>query len=272
MTTSAGAQGPPRPGVVYVVGIGPGSLDDVTARAREAIRRSDVVLGYKAYLDQIGPLISRKEVLSFPMGSENERAAIAVARASAGAHVALVSGGDPGIYGMAGPVYEALLGLPETGDGLPRVEVIPGITAASAAAALVGTPLMQDFAVLSLSDRFVPWEVIQKRLQAAMEGDFALVIYEPWSRRRPWQLRESRRLMLLHRPPDTPVAVVRNATRHAQNVALTTLGAMLDREIDMRTTLIIGNSQTVARRGLMLTPRFHRPERAPAPPVSQVVG
>lgn len=249
--------GPPKRGTVYVVGIGPGNLDDVTPRAREAIGRARVVLGYQAYLDQIKPLVRHKEVLSFPMGSENERAAIAVARARAGADVALVSGGDPGIYGMAGPVYAALLDIPEATDGSVRVEVIPGITAASATAAVVGTPLMQDFAVLSLSDRFVPWEVIQKRLRAAMEGDFALVVYEPWSKRRPWQLQEARRLMLLHRPAETPVAVVRDATRATEKAVLTTLGAMLDCEIDMRTTVIVGNSQTVVRGGLMLTPRFH---------------
>ena len=250
------ADAPPTGGLT-LVGIGPGGLDYLTRRAERAIREADVVVGYRFYLELILPLIEDKEFVEFPMGAEIERAREAVRRAREGQRVALVTGGDPGIYGMAAPVYQALLELEEDEAAAVNLEVVPGVTAATASAALVGTPLIQDFAVISLSDRFVPWDVIEKRLRNALDADLAVVIYEPASRHRPSHMTKAWRIISEFRTEDSPVAVVRDATRPDQTVTVTTVGEMMELPYDMKTAVIIGNSTSYVARGLMLTPREH---------------
>lgn len=244
-------------GNLTLVGIGPGGLDYLTRRAERAIREADVVVGYRLYLELIIPLIEDKEYVEFPMGAELERARESVRRARDGQRVALVTGGDPGVYGMAAPVYRALHELDEGEAASVKLEVIPGVTAATASAALVGTPLIQDFAVMSLSDRFVPWDVIEKRLRNALDADLAVVIYEPASRHRPSHMMKAWRIISEYRSAGGPVAVVRDATRPDQAVTVTTVGEMMELPFDMKTTVIIGNSMSYMSRGLILTPREH---------------
>lgn len=244
-------------GSLTLVGIGPGGLDYLTRRAERAIREADVVVGYRLYLQLIIPLIEDKNFLEFPMGAELERAQESVRRAINGERVALVTGGDPGIYGMAAPVYQALGELSENEAASVNLEVIPGVTAATASAALIGTPLIQDFAVISLSDRFVPWDVIEKRLRNTLEADLAVVIYEPASRHRPSHMMKAWRIISEYREPDSPVAIVRDATRPDQTATLSTVARMMELPYDMKTTVVIGNSMSYASRGLLLTPREH---------------
>jgi precorrin-3B C17-methyltransferase len=244
-----------RNGKLYLVGIGPGALEHMTVRAMKALEDSQVVIGYSMYLDLIQPLLGGKEVIHSAMGDETERALKALERAAGGGRVSLVSGGDPGIYGIAGPVYEALLTItPEEAQAF-QTEIIPGVTAASMCASLVGTPLMQDFAVISLSDRFVPWSVIEKRLEHLLLADVALVIYEPASRHRPSHTEQAWKVISRYRGTQTPVAIVRDATRPDQSVAVTVLSRMLEHQFDMRTTVIVGSSRTLSRKDLMVTPR-----------------
>ncbi len=244
-------------GSLTLIGIGPGGLDYLTRRAERAIRECDIVVGYRLYLELIIPLIEDKHYVEFPMGAELERAQESVRRALDGQKVALVTGGDPGIYGMAAPVYQALGELTEDEAASVNLEVIPGVTAATASAALIGTPLVQDFAVISLSDRFVPWDVIEKRLRNTLDADIAVVIYEPASRHRPSHMMKAWRIISEYRQSDSPVAIVRDATRPDQAVTLSTVAEMMELPFDMKTTVIIGNSMSYVDRGLLLTPREH---------------
>jgi precorrin-3B C17-methyltransferase len=233
--------------------------------AREALSRAEVVVGYKVYLDLIGELIAGKQLASSGMRKEIERCSVAIEHALAGKEVALVSSGDAGIYGMAGLVFDlcrqkglrmARAGSPAVDDEAELiVEVFPGIPAFNAAASIVGAPLMHDFAAVSLSDHLTPWEVIEKRLSAAAEGDFVLAIYNPRSKTRPNLLEEARKILLRHRPAETPVAIVRRAMREGQWSRLTTLGAIPLEEVDMQSILIVGNSRTYVWEGRMVTPR-----------------
>ncbi len=245
-------------GKLYIVGIGPGGKEHLTFRAVEALRDADVIIGYSLYLDLIAHLLADKEVIRSAMGDERERALNSIERAVAGGRVALVSGGDPGIYGMAGPVFEALFTVATEEAEQIQVEVIPGVTAASACSAIVGAPLAQDFAVVSLSDRFVPWDVITRRLQLVLDAGMALVLYEPASRHRPTHMAEAWKVLSRFRGPDTPVAVVRDASRADQSAIVTTLAHLLEQKFDMHTTVIVGGSQTLARGRFMVTPRFHQ--------------
>jgi len=236
------------------VGIGPGGPADLTPRARETIAGAEVVVGYRTYLEQIVLLLEGKEVVWAGMREEVARAREAVSRARTGRRVAVVSGGDPGVYGMAGPVLEA---AGEAGV-LDLVTVVPGVTAATAAAALLGAPLMHDFAVISLSDLLTPWEVIAARLEAAAAADFVLVLYNPASSRRDWQLARAREILLRRRRPETPVGIVRHAGRPDEETVVTDLAGMLAYPVDMGTTVIVGNSQTYVAQGRMITPRGYR--------------
>ena len=233
-------------------GTGPGAADLVTPRAREAITGADVVVGYRTYLDLVTDFISpRQEVISTSMMQEIDRCRKALELAAAGRKVALVCGGDPGIYAMAGLVYELVFS-----SGLDtEVDVIPGIAALNSCAAILGAPLMHDFAAISLSDLMTPWEVIEKRLSAAAMADFVTVIYNPRSRKRTTQIVRAREIMLEHRDPATPVGIVSGATRPHETVRLASLESMLGHEIGMQTTVIIGNSATFVRDGRMVTPR-----------------
>ena len=235
------------------MGIGPGGLEHLTPKAKGAIDAAEVVIGYKTYLDLIKELIKDKAVFSTGMRQERDRCARAIGLAASGKIVALISGGDPGIYGMAGLVFELASSTPP--DRLPLFEVIPGIAALNACASRLGAPLMHDFASISLSDLLTPREVIEKRLEAASAADFVIVLYNPKSKARTEQIVKARDIVLKYRHGNTPVGIVRHATRADETITITMLSKMLDNHIDMQSTVIIGNSQTFVWQGLLVTPR-----------------
>lgn len=242
-----------RTGRLFVVGIGPGNLDGLTIRARKVIKRSDVIVGYDSYLELMQPLCADKICIAGGMGQEAQRCEAALREALVGRTVSLISSGDSGIYGMAGLVLEI---AHKRGIELPEaIEIVPGVPALVAAAALVGAPLMNDFVCLSLSDLLNPWEKIEKRLEAAAAGDFVSCLYNPKSAKRLEQIGKAREIFLRHRRRSTPVAIVRNAYREGQSVVMTTLDAMLSAEIDMLSIIIVGSSETEQRGNWMVTKR-----------------
>ena len=246
-----------KTGKLTLVGIGPGDRRHITPAAIDALDDSDVVIGYGQYLGQISHLVDEKRVLEFPMGREKERALEGLRLALEGLRVVIVSGGDAGIYGMAAPVFELISEMDAADRGLIDVEVVPGVTAASMAASLVGSPLSQDFAVISLSDRFVPWEQIERRLEAVASADMVVVLYEPSSRHRPGHLGRAQEVLLRHREASTPVAVIREASRPDQTVNITTLGQMTEFKHDMKTVVIVGNSTSTVTGDWFITPRSY---------------
>jgi precorrin-2 C20-methyltransferase/precorrin-3B C17-methyltransferase len=239
-----------RSGKLWAIGLGPGDTALLTPQAEQALRSAEVIVGYTAYLDALKPLRLPGELRGSPIGAEAERAALALELAAAGRRVALVSSGDAGVYGMASLVLETAERTPEV-----DVEIVPGVTAALSAAALLGAPLGHDFACISLSDLLTPWDVIERRLEAAGAGDFVVALYNPISSRRTWQLPRARELLLRHRGPQTPVGLVDRAYRAGTRVERTTLGELSGTGVGMETLLIIGNSQTRVIRGRMVTPR-----------------
>ncbi|WP_245994324.1 precorrin-3B C(17)-methyltransferase [Desulfosoma caldarium] len=250
---------------MWIVSLGPGAADYLTPRAAEALRQAQVVVGYKTYLDLIEPLLHGKTVLASGMRKEIERCRKAVERALKGDGVALVSGGDAGIYGMAGLVFDVCQSLgvavcdglaqgDDAGEALP-IEVIPGVAAFNAAASLLGAPLMHDFASISLSDHLTPWTVIEKRLMAAAEADFVIALYNPRSASRPDVLDRARSVLLRYRSGETPVGVVHRAMRAGQRHWVTTLKDLVGSNVDMQTVILVGNSQTYLWSGWMITPR-----------------
>ena len=253
-------------GKLYLVGLGPGDAAMLTPAAQDAITDSSQLVGYRYYIKQVAGSADGKVVHSMELGQELERAALAVDLAYAGHTVAVVSSGDAGIYGMAGPVYRVLTDRGWDGAN-PAVATVPGVSALQSAAALLGSPLMQDFCAISLSDLLTPWPQIRRRIKAAASGDFVTALYNPRSRRRTTQLDEARHIFLEHRDLDTPVGIVRHAYRAEQAVALATLdgldGAALG--VDMFTTLIIGNSNTYIHQGRMITPRGYEAKQSPSP-------
>ncbi len=215
-----------------------------------------MVLGYRPYLEQAGGLLAGKEVLASGMTRELDRAAMALELAQAGREVALVSGGDPGVYAMAAVVFEtAREQMLRLGPGGLEIEVVPGLPAVTAAAALLGAPLSHDFACISLSDRLTPWESITRRLDLAAQADLVIALYNPRSKGRPWQYGEALAIVGRHRGPQTPVGVVARAYRPGQRMQVTTLGDAPEMEVDMQTLVIIGNSQSFVHEGRMVTPR-----------------
>ncbi|MGE4298270.1 MAG: precorrin-3B C(17)-methyltransferase [Desulfovibrionaceae bacterium] len=240
--------------MLRVVGIGPGDAALLTPQARAALEDARVVVGYRLYLDCLPPdLLAGKEVISTGMMGEMERCRAAIDAATAGRSTAVVSSGDAGVYGMAGLVLE-LLDERDATRALD-VEVVAGVPALAAGAALLGAPLMHDFAVISLSDLLTPWEVIEKRIDAAAGADFALAIYNPRSRRRDWQLPRALELVRRHRAPHTPVGVVRQAFRPEQATRVCTLDVFDPATVDMLSIVFIGNSATRIMAGRMVTPR-----------------
>jgi len=236
-------------GHLAVVGLGPGDPAERTPRAETAVRRAEVVVGYRAYLDQCADLVRPgQETVASPIGDEVARAKVALAAATAGRRVALVCSGDAGIYGMASIVLEL------AGDAVD-VEVVPGVTAAVAAAALLGAPLGHDHVAISLSDLLTPWPVIEGRLRAAAQADLVVSIYNPRSKGRPWQLDAARVVLLEHRPPGTPVGVVTDAARPGQCVTVTTLAELDPVAVGMTTCVVVGASTTRVVAGRMVTPR-----------------
>ncbi len=244
---------------LFVIGLGPGDAQHMTPAALAAIATSTIVSGYQVYLDLIRDLIVDKETFSTGMRQETERCREALRRADQGAVVSLVCSGDAGIYGMAGLVLE-LQQL--EGPAEVEVEIVPGISAVQGAAARLGAPLMHDFSVISLSDLLTDWGLIKQRLDAAGRADFVISLYNPKSRGRTTQIGEARDILLRHRSPQTPVGIVRNACRAGEEVCVTTLGQMLEAEIDMFSVVIIGNSSTqLDDQGRIVTPRGYAKKR-----------
>lgn len=236
---------------IYVIGIGPGDREQMSFTALNAIEDSNVIVGYKTYIDLIEDLLEGKEVVNSGMKREVERCQLTIDKALEGNRVSIVSSGDPGVYGMAGIMLEMV----DKQDLDLEVEIVPGISAANAAAASLGSPLMHDYAIISLSDLLTDWEVIKKRLNAASEADFVIALYNPRSKGRRTQIEEAREIFLKHRDKNTPVGIVRNAKRAGEEVVITTLEKMLEEEINMFTMVIVGNSNTYSSNGKMITPR-----------------
>ena len=235
-------------GKIYVVGIGPGKKGDMTFRAYEAMEKSDVIVGYKTYTDLVKEYYPNKEIVSSSMMKEVDRCTDVLKMAKDGKNVALISSGDAGVYGMAGIMLEIA-------DDEIEVEVIPGVTATNAAAAITGAPVMHDYVTISLSNLLTDWELIKERLELAAQGDFVVSIYNPKSRGRITQIEEAQKIMLKYKPKMTPVAIVRNARRENEEYVVTTLEEMTKNEIDMLTIVIIGNSNTYVKNGKIITPR-----------------
>jgi precorrin-3B C17-methyltransferase len=224
----------------------------MTPKAREAIENADVVIGYKTYVELIRDIIKPDaEVLCGTMGREVDRAKAAVQKSLEKKSVVVVSSGDPGVYGMAGIVIEAAA----YENAAVPIEIVPGVTAATAAASKLGAPLVTDFAVISLSDLLTPWEQIEKRLHAAAQADFVIVLYNPQSIGRKKPLAKAHKILLAYKKPETPVGIVRQAGREGEEAVLCTLKGLLNEKVDMVSTVVVGNSTTRLVNGKMVTPR-----------------
>ncbi len=241
---------------ISVVGIGPGSLDEMTPRARRAIESAEVVAGYNTYIKLIEKILDGKKIIGRAMMQEIERCRLAVEETLAGRNVVVVSSGDAGVYGMAGLVVEMISDLPD--ETRPQFEIVAGVSAVNAASAILGAPLMNDFAVVSLSDLMTPWEIIRKRIRAAGEGDFVIALYNPKSKRRITQLDEVQKILLEFRSPETPVGIVTNAGRDGETKIISTLENFTREEVNMFSLVLIGNSQTFVKGEFMITPRGYK--------------
>lgn len=240
---------------IHLIGIGPGDPRQMTLAAREALAEAEVIIGYRPYLELIATLIGAREIIASGMTEELARCRAALDLARQGRRVALISSGDVGLFGMAGPLFELLFAEGWQPGGDPQVRVFPGITAATACAARLGAPLNHDFCAISLSDQLTPWETIAARLRAAAQADFVIALYNPRSRRRHEQLLWAQDILLRYRPAETPVAIVTCAYRDRERVELRTLADLAEAEIGMLSTLMIGNRSTQVRGGWMFTPR-----------------
>ncbi|MFK8185547.1 MAG: precorrin-3B C(17)-methyltransferase [Phormidesmis sp.] len=244
-----------RTGKLHLVGTGPGSLNQITPAAKAAIAQADVVIGYKLYVDLVRSLLRPGQIIEgLPITQERQRAERAIELANWGLTVAVISSGDCGIYGMAGLVLEQLRATDWDGK-TPEVQVFPGVSALQSAASRIGAPLMHDFCAISLSNLLTPWAVIQQRLRAAATGDFIVALYNPKSKTRTEQIVFARETFLQHRSEDTPVALAKSLYRPDERITLTTLGDMLTHDIDMLTTVIIGNRSSRSYKGWFITPR-----------------
>ena len=238
---------------VYVVGLGPGGVEQMTRRAQETLAACDVIAGYNVYIDLIKDDYKDKEFLSTGMRKEVERCKLAIEEALKGKTVAMVSSGDAGVYGMAGIMYQIAAEYPEL-----EVEVIPGITAACSGAAVLGAPLISDFTLISLSDLLTPWEKIEKRLDLASQADFVICLYNPSSFKRHDYLQKACDIMLKNQRADVPAGIVRNIGREGEEYEIMTLSELRDAQVDMFSTVIIGNSQTEVINNKMVTPRGYK--------------
>lgn len=242
-------------GKILLIGFGPGAEQHMSFRAKNAIAEADIVIGYTTYIKLVKELLVGKEVIKKGMTEEIDRCVEAYQQAKNGKTVALISSGDVGVYGMAGPTYEVLLQSGWTPNDAIKVEIVPGSTALSACASLVGAPLTHDFCAISLSDLLTPWTVIARRLEAAAQADFVVALYNPKSGRRTQQIVQAQAILLRYREPSTPVAIVKSAYRRRQTIQLVRLDEMADCDIGMLTTVLIGNSSTYIKHELMITPR-----------------
>ncbi|MDW7673763.1 MAG: precorrin-3B C(17)-methyltransferase [Bacillota bacterium] len=245
------------PGKIYVVGLGPGNIEQMSHRAYQVVKEAEVIIGYKTYIKLITQLVSdNQEIISSGMTKEIDRCNLALQKALAGQNVCLVSSGDPGVYGMAGIMLEVVKGNGLLGQ--IEVETVPGITAANAAAAVLGAPLMHDYVVISLSDLLTPWETIAKRVELAAQGDFVIVLYNPKSKGRVKQIELVREILLQEKPENTPVGIVTNAKREGETFVISDLKNFTSEEINMFSVVIIGNSQTFSFENHMITPRGYK--------------
>lgn len=238
---------------IYVIGLGPGAADQMTIRARKVLEKCPVIIGYTVYIDLIREEFPDKTFLSTPMCKEADRCRMAFAEAQKGQDVAMVCSGDAGVYGMAGLICEVGKDYPDVG-----IEIVPGITAASGGAAVLGAPLMHDFAVISLSDLLTPWEKIERRVRAAAEADFVICIYNPSSKKRADYLKKACEMILEFRRPETVCGIVRNIGRDGETYEILSLEQLRDTQVDMFTTVFIGNSNTMELNGRMVTPRGYK--------------
>lgn len=237
-------------GKLYVVGLGPGGRQHMSLAALEAIRASEVIVGYTPYIDYVEDLLEGKEVHSTGMKKELERCQLAIDKARQGFTTSIISTGDPGLYGMAGPILEMAEDI--------EVEVVPGISAVFSAAAERGSPIMHDYGSISLSDLLTPWELIEKRISLAAQGDFVIAIYNPRSKGRPQHLNRATELILEHRSASTPVGIVRDSGRPGTRITMCRLDSINYEEVDMLSLLIIGNSNSYFKDGKMITPRGYK--------------
>lgn len=238
---------------IYVVGIGPGGYDQMTIRAASVLEQCDIIVGYTVYVDLIAAHFPDKEMLTTPMRQEEKRCRMAFEEAAKSRQVAMICSGDAGVYGMAGLIYEVGVDYPEV-----EVEIVSGVTAALSGGAILGAPLMHDFAVISLSDLLTQWELIERRLDAAAAADMVICLYNPSSRKRKDYLNRACSIIMRHASPDTVCGVVRSIGREGENCQLMTLTELSDYEADMFTTVFIGNSTTRIINGKMVTPRGYR--------------
>ena len=235
---------------LYVVGLGPGGVYEMTNRALAALEESDVIVGYTVYVDLIRQQFSHKKLLATGMKKEVERCKLALEETLTGKTVAMVCSGDAGVYGMAGIVHEVARMHPEV-----EIEVVPGVTAACSAAAVLGAPLIHDFVLISLSDLLTPWEKIEKRLLLAAEADFVICLYNPMSKKRHDYLEKACDLVMRYKSADTVCGYVQHIGREGETSQTCTLGTLRNTPVDMFTTVVIGNSETRLINGKMVTPR-----------------
>ena len=225
----------------------------MTVKAADALRRSDVIIGYTVYVDLVREHFAGKEFLTTPMKKEVDRCVMAFEEAKKGKVVSMICSGDAGVYGMAGLMYEVGVNYPDV-----ELEIIPGVTAATGGAAVLGAPLIHDFCLISLSDLLTPWEVIEKRLRAAGGADFVICLYNPSSRRRADHLRKACEILLGYKSEDTVCGIVNHIAREGQSEQVMTLRELRDTQVDMFTTVFVGNSQTKEIGGKMVTPRGYK--------------
>ena len=238
---------------LYVVGIGPGAYEKMTIEAAEALKNSDVIIGYTVYVDLVKEHFAGKEFLTTPMKKEVERCKMAFEEAMKGKTVSMICSGDAGVYGMAGLMYEVGMNYPEV-----ELSVIAGVTAATGGAAVLGAPLIRDFCLISLSDLLTPWEKIETRLLDAAHGDFVICLYNPSSKKRHDYLQKACDLMLKYKSEETVCGIVGNIGRDGESEKVMTLKELRDTQVDMFTTVFIGNSQTKNINGKMVTPRGYK--------------
>ncbi|MCU6763353.1 Cobalt-precorrin-3B C(17)-methyltransferase [uncultured Roseburia sp.] len=238
---------------LYVIGIGPGEYEQMTLRAIHALEQSDVIIGYTVYVDLVREHFLEKEFLTTPMTKEADRCVMAFEEAQKGKTVSMICSGDAGVYGMAGLMYEIGVRYPEV-----ELEIIPGVTAATGGAAVLGAPLIHDFCLISLSDLLTPWEKIEQRLLMAAKGDFSIVLYNPSSKKRADYLKKACDLMLTYKSGKTVCGIVSNIGRDGESCRVMSLEELRDTAVDMFTTVFIGNSQTRELEGKMVTPRGYR--------------
>ena len=238
---------------IYVVGIGPGAYEKMTIEAAEALRESDVIIGYTVYINLVKEHFPGKEFLTTPMKKEVDRCVMAFEEAAKGKTVSMICSGDAGVYGMAGLMYEVSTSYKDF-----EIKVIPGVTAATGGAAVLGAPLIHDFCLISLSDLLTPWEKIETRLLDAAHGDFVICLYNPSSKKRADYLMKACDLILQHRSKDTVCGIVGNIGRDGEEMAVMTLEELRETTVDMFTTVFIGNSQTKLIDGKMVTPRGYK--------------